>query len=119
VNQWSVDQRACAKSLFGRALRVALALWISERGPTSFFQLEAQRAMFEMLGESASGVTKELDLLTRLGLLSRDATGHRVYYSRLDSALWVPLVEAGRAVARMREGDSPPIEPERSSVSLA
>lgn len=82
------------KGLFGRSLRLRVALWALSR--EAFFQSEAVVGV----DYSASGVSAELDRLVDLGMLQRfiGAGDRRVWYSRTDSALWGIIDAAKRAV---------------------
>ena len=102
---WSVAEKELAKSLFGRALRLALAEWILARAKVPFFTLEAQSAMTP-IGEAASGVTKELSVFVAAGMLQRIEDGRRVYYQPTESALWPAFREVIKALREVHNPDA-------------
>jgi DNA-binding MarR family transcriptional regulator len=84
--------------LFGRALRLNVALWILGHESESFYQGEAA----EGVDYSAGAVAHELDRLAELGMLMkepRNANDRRQYYLRLDTPLWEIVEAAQRALA--------------------
>ena len=83
--------------LFGRALRLRLALWVAGREDPVFFQGEAARGV----DYAASAVIQELDRLDRLGMvtrLPRSAGDRRQYYARTDSPLWTVVAATSAAL---------------------
>jgi DNA-binding MarR family transcriptional regulator len=84
------------QKLFGRKLRLSVALWILRRDEPTFFQSEAA----DGVGYTASAVTDELDRFIALGMLlerSAEAGDRRKYYERVDSPLW-KIIETAKEV---------------------
>jgi hypothetical protein len=83
-------------SLFGRKLRLRVALWVLETGEAPFYLSEAA----EGAGYTASGVRAELDRLESLGMLMRFPYGGsgRLYYQRLQSPYWEIIAAADTAL---------------------
>lgn len=80
-------RRHAAKSLFGRALRVALADWVADRGGEPFYLQEAQLALAST-GEAPSAVAAELRRFVEFDLLTETRLGGRVYFTATDSSYW-------------------------------
>lgn len=80
--------------LFGRSLRLRLALWILNQQGASFYQGEAALGV----SYSAGGVATDLDRLVELGMLIREEgaqDGRRQYYRQTASPFW-KIIEAAR-----------------------
>ena len=92
------DLETVGKLLFGRPIRLRLAIWIyTERGSQPFWLSEASVA----LNYSASAVSEELARLTRLGMVTRIDVGpssRRVYFQLVEEN---PLWEAISKIAAM------------------
>ena len=94
------DVKKVGKLLFGRSLRLQLALWIVHRDELTFYQSEPAAAV----GVSTSNVIEELDRLARLGMIqavAKLAGERRQYYLRTDSPLWQVIESAGRVAANV------------------
>ena len=80
-----MDVNEVGKLLFGRACRLALALWIVRHSKGRFYQSEPPRDVILQ-----SDAAKELGHLVRLGMLveERPDDVRRVYYERTSSPLW-------------------------------
>lgn len=91
---WTQNRLDCAKALFGRALRVQLAEWILERGDTDFFLGEAQQQVSLLYGAAPSAVRQELNTMRTWGLVESERRDGRVYFDRVDSALWLAFEAA-------------------------
>lgn len=92
IGSWGDTQKALAKDLFGRPLRVLLAAWILDREGEPFYLAEAQDAM-RPFGEAGSGVRAEVESFLKHGLLSKYEDGRRNYFTPIESAMW-PAFEA-------------------------
>jgi hypothetical protein len=93
--------------LFGRKLRLRVALWVLEQEET-FFLTQAAKG----IDYSASGVREELDRLEHLGMVRRleyHGSG-KAYYMRSDGPLWRVIEAARDALAGV------PPDPEREDV---
>lgn len=94
------------EKLFGRKLRLRVALWIHRRDEPTFFQAEAA----DGVGYTASAVTTELDRLIQLGMLKElptKADDRRRYYARVDSPLWRIIQAAQEALEAQSPSSSP------------
>jgi hypothetical protein len=100
------ESKTAAKSLFGRALRVLLAEWISSRGSEPFYLHEAQKAL-EDQGEAGSAVRKELDNFIDYQMLTRIQPEQRVYYQVLESPFWAAFSSISDALASYRLQSAP------------
>lgn len=99
MEQWEAGQKAAARALFGRPLRLCLGVWLAGRSSQDFFQREAVDAM-RPWEPAHSAVLAELRKFVELGLLRRlepTADDRRVWYSRTDSRLWRVFAGAGEA----------------------
>jgi hypothetical protein len=73
--------------LFGRSLRLRVALWVFRRTDPTFYQTEAA----EGVGYTASAVVVELGRLLQLDMLKKHSAkpgDRRKYYERVESPLW-------------------------------
>lgn len=98
ARNWSAEQYNCAKSLFGRALRLQLADWILSRDRREFFLGEAQQEMAVLHASASSAVRAELLTFCEWGLLDSEPRGGRLYFEHIDSDLWPALKSAVDAV---------------------
>jgi hypothetical protein len=115
IRSWTHVTKSAAKELFGRPLRVVLTGWILEREGESFFSGEAITAM-SGFGEASSGVSKELGILVRYGLLQSVPSGRRVYFTPLDHPFWSAFAAISEAFEQsgLTMGSRPP---EQSDVN--
>jgi hypothetical protein len=91
--------------LFGRKLRLRLALWVLRRDDR-FYQAEAAKGV----NYSASAVADELDRLVELGMLAgqpAESGDRRRYYKKLDHPLWAIIEAVDAAVGTGGTGESP------------
>lgn len=94
-------------SLFGRRLRLHVALWVlarKEREP--FYQSEVARGV----DYSVSGVSSELDRLVDLEMIRKLQPEHRdrrVYYVRTASPLWEIIRAVDTAVGSAEKRGHP------------
>jgi hypothetical protein len=82
-----LNEKIVGRKLFGRALRLRVALWVFRRTDPSFYQTEAA----EGVRYTASAVITELDRLVELEMLREDPAksgDRRKYYERVESPLW-------------------------------
>ena len=96
MEPWTAEQKALAKSLFGRPVRVLVAAWILDRCGEPFFQQEACLAIAATHGESLSAAAQELERFSSLGLLKRLEPGgseRKVWYHVNKEHLAWPLLE--------------------------
>ena len=83
--------------LFGRRLRLRVAMWVSRCPDRPFYLGEVAAGV----RYTPSGVRDELARLKQLGMIKRaprQAGTRRVYYERLDSPLWAIIDSASRCV---------------------
>jgi DNA-binding MarR family transcriptional regulator len=93
-------------SLFGRRLRLRVALWVLAREERESFY---QSQVADGVAYSVSGVVAELDRLVDLGMIRRLRPEHgdrRVYYVRMVSPLWEIIRAAHTAVELEQRGDA-------------
>ena len=84
--------------LFGRKLRLHLALWVLRRD-SEFYQTEAAKAV----DYTPSAVADELDRLVQLEMLQdqpAESDGRRRYYRKRNSPLWAIIEAADGAVGK-------------------
>lgn len=93
---WRAEASRQVKGLFGRPVRVLLAIWILQNEQPFFLQ-EAQTALLPF-GEAPSAVAKELRVLVEHGMLSEMPDGRRVYFTPITSPLWDGFLAIGTAV---------------------
>lgn len=109
---WTNDTRKhAAKSLFGRALRVALADWVADRDGETFYLQEAQLALAST-GEAPSAVAAELRRFVEFDLLTETRLGGRVYFTATDSSYWKAfeaISEALRVETELRTARDPSV----------
>lgn len=81
----SFDESQIGAELFGRTVRLRLALWILRNPKDRFFQSEPPREV-----GAPTAVRQELERFTRVGLLDveRPDGENRIYYVRTDTDLW-------------------------------
>ena len=84
------------KGLFGRPVRVLLAVWIMNHHG-AFYVLEAQTALLRF-GESPSSVSAELRVLVAHDMLTETADGRRVYFTPRSSDLWSAFAAIAEAI---------------------
>jgi hypothetical protein len=105
-----VDRRVLTdqeiKTLFGRSLRVHLALWIVSSGSQGFRLSAAMDAMYA-LGEARSGTATELDRFVRVGLLLRSGEASSVSYFPRASPLWTAFFSIAQACGLTQEPSLP------------
>ena len=98
MRQWTDEQKALAKAVFGRPVRVLLAGWILEREGAPFFQQEAALALAAAHGEAQSATAQELQRFVEWGLLERlePAGSERKVWYHVDKQhrLWTVLSAA-------------------------
>lgn len=110
--EWPEHGRVVAKALFGRPLRVALAMWVITRGGQAFYQLQAQQAM-SALGESGSGTATELEKLVEHGMLVALREPGRRYFVATESVLWTAFEQIAFATElRVVDGSVSPAQRE-------
>jgi predicted ArsR family transcriptional regulator len=98
-----MDLDELGHNLFGRRLRLRVALWV-QNAPSDVFSLSEAA---DGVGYSPSGVRQELDRLERLGMIDRypySGVG-RAYYGRSQSPLWRVVAAAEAALAEIQERD--------------
>lgn len=91
-----MDVTTVGRLLFGRSLRLRVALWILRESGGSFFLSQAAAG----IGYSASGISSELDRLIELQMIRRDADAgsRRVYFTVVPHPLWEVFAAANRLV---------------------
>ena len=85
--------------LFGRRLRLRVALWVRHRPDRFFYLGEAA----EGVKYTPSGVRDELARLVQLRMIKRvprQPATRRAYYERLDSPLWAIIDSASEVVGK-------------------
>lgn len=104
------------KKLFGRPVRVYLAIWILGHAQTFYLQ-EAQVAL-QAQGQAPSATRDEVLTLRDCGLLLETAIGGRKYYTAATSPWWAVF----EAIAQVFEGSMPSasdnVEADRLSQGL-
>lgn len=97
-----VNRAVVGRGLFGRRVRLDVALWASHH--RTFFQKEAA----EGIAYSVSAVREELERLASLGMLNKIILpgDRRVYYTRSESPLWSIIEATERALRELGERDA-------------
>lgn len=94
--------RELSAALFGRAVRLPVAVWV--RGQTEpFFQRQAA----EGIGDHQTYVRKELATLVQLGMvreLPRVTDRARVFYQQIPEHPWWAVIDAASRAAQDRRG---------------
>ena len=98
-----MDVKELGKGLFGRSLRLQVALWALQQEGSSFYVTQVAQGV----DYCASGVSVELSRLAGLGLLTpiADSGSRRLYYIRTDSPLWGVFEVVAAALAEEASTD--------------
>jgi hypothetical protein len=94
----SIDAQRLGDRLFGRGLRLRIALWIASSGSKYFNQTEVATAV----GETGPEVSTDLGRIVELGMLKKHprARGNAPqYFQRLSSPFWEIIESAGKSLA--------------------
>lgn len=98
MKSWDAEQRALAKAMLGRPVRVLLAAWVLERGSIPFLQNDAAVDLAAR-GEAYSAVVQELKKFAAWGLLEMSPSpsgsqGPVLYSLNKEQPLWAVFQEA-------------------------
>jgi hypothetical protein len=101
--------------MFGRPLRIQLAIWITEQVEPYFFQKEAALGV----DYDPSNVGAELETFVALRMITkfpRETRSAPQYYSRVDSALWTVVLAVRQSAQSVptRADSTPGGRPRRS-----
>lgn len=87
-----------SSALFGRALRLPLALWVRTRSEPFF-----QRQAADGVGTHQTYIRKELATLVRLGMvreLPRTDGDNRLFYEQVPTHPWWGIIDAAHHAAK-------------------